>query len=269
MGTYTQLPSNAFTELQMNSGIICSSFTPATGAYSDIIGSTTGGIKITAVPTYEDTGADVDNCPNNTMEAKKLTSWECKIGGTYLSTNASMLKALIGAAEESSGHISLNSVLTTADFQTLWFVGDYGAAGFLAVKLSNALNTSGLDLTTSKDKMGQIAFEYMGHYSMATPTVVPLDIYIEDAVTMHAVTYTLSHTTASVAPVQVADGADIMAKVAAVTDYTLPAEIAVTAGGSTLTVVDDYTWDADNGVLFVKGDAVDGAIVITITSTAT
>lgn len=269
MGAYKKLPDNAFTELQMDTGIICSTFDPVTGAYSNIIGSTTGGVTITAVATYIDMGEDVDNCTNNTMEAKKLDSWETRVAGVYLSTGASMLKTLIGAAEVSSGHVTLKNSITTADFQTLWFVGDYGAAGFLAVKLSNALNTTGLSLKTSKNSKGQIDFSYLGHYSMENPDTVPLDIYIDDEVTMHAVTYTLTHTDKKAAPVQVASGADLMVLVEAVTEYTLPATITVTAGGSALTVVDDYTWDADNGVLFVKGDAVDDDISITITSTTT
>lgn len=268
MGVYTKLPDNAFSELQMNSGIICSTFDPTTGAYSNIIGSTTGGITITAVPSFTDMGEDVDNCPNNTMEAKKLNSWECRVAGVYLSFNASMLKNLLGAADVSDTHVSLNNSLSTADFQTLWFIGDYGSAGFLAVKLSNALNTSGLSLKTSKDSKGQIDFSYLGHYSMANADVVPLDAYIKDTVTMFNVSYALTHATKKVAPVQVASGADLIAQVEASEEYTLPATITITAGGTEIVVDTDYTWDDDTGVIVIKGSATDGAIAITVVATS-
>ena len=151
MGAYKQIPSDTFERLQMDAGMICASFDPSTGTAGDIIGATTGGIQIDATPDFSDMGEDVDNCPVNMMELKKLNSWECKISGTYLTMSASALKSLIGAATVNSNHITLKNKLDISDFQTLWFVGDYGKAGYLAVKLSNAFNTSGLSLKTEKD----------------------------------------------------------------------------------------------------------------------
>lgn len=267
MGQYTQLPSNAFTELQMDSGILCLNFDPATGAYSNIIGSTTGGIKISATPNYEDRGAEVDNCANNTMEAKKLTYWDTLVEGTQLSTNASALTSLIGAADVSGTHITLNNSLSASDFQTIWFVGDYGSAGFLAVKLSNALNVNGLSLTTSKNKSGQFGFKYQGHYNMTSPDTVPLDIYIDNSVTTHDVTYILTHATTKVSPLFVADGADLIVQVAATTNHTLPTTITVKVGGSALIENTGYTWDETDGLIFVRGLATTGAVEITVTAT--
>ena len=92
MGMYKRIPENTFKQLQMDAGVICSSFNPETGVIGDIIGATTGGVQIDATPSYSDLGEDVDNCPNNMLELKKLESWECKISGTYLTTSASMMK---------------------------------------------------------------------------------------------------------------------------------------------------------------------------------
>lgn len=182
MGKYRKLPDDAFKKLQMDSGIICEEFTPDTGKFAKIIGATTGGIQIDATPTFSDLGEDVDNCPLNMMELKKLESWECKISGTYLTAAPEMLTKLIGAADLDGKQITLKNDITTDDFQTLWFIGDYGTSGYLAVKLSNALNMSGLSLKTEKDSKGQIAFEYLGHYSIDDPDEVPLEIYIYDGV---------------------------------------------------------------------------------------
>ena len=74
---FTQIPTNTFATLQLNAGILlkgATGFNPATGAITtaNILGATSGGINVTCVPEYIDFGEDVDNCPNNTMELKRI-----------------------------------------------------------------------------------------------------------------------------------------------------------------------------------------------------
>lgn len=266
MGAYKRIPTNTFHNLQMDAGIICDSFDVNTGTVGNIIGATTGGIQIDATPEYTDMGEDVDNCPNNMKELKKISKWECKISGTYLTTSASAMKSLIGSASVSGTHISLKQTLSQDDFQTLWFVGDYGDSGFLAVKLSNALNTSGLSLKTEKDGKGQVSFEYLGHYSIDAQDAVPLDIYIKDTVTMYNISYNLTHVVADVRPVDVALGGEVIAKFEPESaSYELPDTVTVKVDDSTLTVDTDYTWDDTTGILYIKSSATTGDISITVT----
>ena len=75
---------------------------------------------------------------------------------------------------------------TAADFDDIWFVGDYsdknsGAsnAGFVAIHIMNALNTTGFRLKTSKDEKGQFAFEFHGHYDLTSTDTVPFEIYVK------------------------------------------------------------------------------------------
>lgn len=268
MGAYKRIPDNTFNHLQMDAGIICDSFDPSTGTIGNIIGATTGGIQIDATPDFSDMGEDVDNCPNNMMELKKLNSWECKVAGTYLTTSASAMKSLIGAATVSSNHITLKNKLSVSDFQTLWFVGDYGDAGFLAVKLSNALNTSGLSLKTEKDSKGQLSFEYLGHYSINAQDVVPLEIYVQDSVTTYPISYVLTHATASIKPIEVGANGSVVAKFEADTSYELPSSVTVKVGGTTKTEDTHYTWDATGGILHILPDVVTDDVEITVTATA-
>ena len=267
MGAYKKMPDNAFNKLQMDAGIICSSFDPATGTIGTILGATTGGIQIDATPTFSDLGEDVDNCPNNMKEFKKLEYWECKVAGTYLTTSAADMRALLGAAEVSSNKVTLKSKLTAEDFQTLWFVGDYGDAGYLAVKLSNALNTSGLSLKTEKSSKGQLSFEYLGHYSLDAQDVAPLEIYIKDEVTTYAINYNLTSCEATIKPTSVSTGADVVIKIAPDADYELPATVTVKVGGVTKTVDTDYTWDDTSGILYILSATATGDIDVTVTCT--
>jgi hypothetical protein len=267
MGAYKRIPTDTFRKLQMNAGIVCSSFDPSTGTIGSIIGATSGGLQILATPQFLDMADGVDNCPKNTMEGKVIDYWDCKITGAFLTTSAADMKSLLGAATVVSNKVTLKSKLETTDFQTLWFVGDYGDAGYLAVKLANAINTTGLSLQTADKDKGQLSFEYQGHYSMEDQDTAPLEAYIKDTVTTYPITYTLTHCEATMKPTSVATGADVVIKVVADATYSLPATVTVKVGGTTKTADTDYTWDDDSGILYILGATTTGDIDITITAT--
>lgn len=186
---YTKIPENTFQQLQMNAGILCKGFDPATGTATDIIGATTGGINFTATPEFTDFGEDIDNCPKNTKELKQITSWEAKLSGTFVVVSAGLAKALVGAADIDSldeTHIVPRVDLAEEDFDDIWWVGDYSNlngdvnGGFCAVKLINALSTGGFQIQSTDKAKGQFAFEFTGHYSMDAQDEVPFEVYIKD-----------------------------------------------------------------------------------------
>lgn len=187
---YTQIPSTTFKQLQLNAGIITSSFTPGTATLdqSSILGATTGGISFTATPTYTDFGEDIDNCPKNMKELKKLESWEVKLSGTFVTVSSDLAKTLVGAADKAAGDTTKvvpRNDLTADDFKDVWFVGDYSdvntgeSAGFLAIHVMNALSTGGFQLTTTDKAKGQFAFEFTGHYSMDKQDTPPFEVYVK------------------------------------------------------------------------------------------
>ena len=185
---FTQIPADTFENLQMNAGILLDEFTPSTGVIGNIIGATTGGINFTATPTYSDYGEDIDNCPKNMKELKKLDSWEATLAGTFASVSASLAKTLIGAADadksDATHIIPRNDILET-DFQDIWWVGDYSNlngdtnGGFCAVHLINALSTGGFQIQSTDKAKGQFAFSFTGHYSMDDQSRVPFEIFVK------------------------------------------------------------------------------------------
>ena len=184
---FTQIPADTFKQIVLNAGILLKSFTPNTGtcSASDIVGATTGGITFEATPTFSDFGEDIDNCPKNTMELKKLDSWEVKMSGTYVTLTAEIAKSVISAADISDIKITPRNDIDLADFSDLWFVADYSNlngetnGGFCAIHLLNALSTSGLKIQSSDKAKGQFAFEYTAHYSISKPDIVPFEVYIK------------------------------------------------------------------------------------------
>lgn len=192
---YTQIPNDTFKTLQLNAGILVSSFTPSTGTIGEnaLIGATTGGVQFQDSVEYIDFGDDIDNCPKNMKELKVLDSHEVTMSGTFVSVSTSTAKLLAAAADVSGNKITPRNDLLPGDFSDIWWVGDYSdvnedsgtganaaTAGFIAIKLINALNTGGFQIQSSDKAKGQFAFEFTGHYSMSAPDTVPYEIYVQE-----------------------------------------------------------------------------------------
>ena len=184
---YTKIPETTFQNLQLNAGVLLSSFNPssATVANESIIGATTGGVNFTATPTFSDYGEDVDNCPKNMKELKKLDSWDINMSGTYVTVDANAVKALVGAADVSSNKITPRNDLELTDFTDIWWVGDYSDkngetnGGFVAIHMMNALSTGGFAIKSSDNGKGNFAFTYTAHYSMNAQETVPFEVYVK------------------------------------------------------------------------------------------
>lgn len=180
MGMFTVIPQSTFEEMQLDAGVLLNKFTPDTPtapADEDIICATTGGINASCVPTYSDQGADVDNCPANMMELKKLDSWECKMSFTSIGTSPEAIRLALGAADVSGNKITPRRDLKQTDFSDLWWVGDRADGGMVAICLKNALSTGGFTLQTTKNGKGQVSVELTGHVSIDAQDVMPMEFY--------------------------------------------------------------------------------------------
>ena len=184
---YTKIPETTFQNLQLNAGVLLSTFNPesATVANESIIGATTGGVNFTATPTFSDYGEDIDNCPKNMMELKKLDSWEISMSGTYVTVDANAVKSLVGAADVSGNKITPRNDVLLSDFTDVWWVGDYSDkngetnGGFVAIHMMNALSTGGFAIQSSDNGKGNFAFTYTAHYSMSAQDTVPFEVYVK------------------------------------------------------------------------------------------
>lgn len=194
MAKFTQIPADTFKKLQLNAGILTTEFNPATGelSASNIIGATSGGVSFEATPSFTDFGEDIDNCPKNTKELKKLDSWEAKMSGSFVTMDTNVATSVIGTAAVASDDptkVVPRNYVEAKDFKNIWWVGDYsdinedgsstGKAGFIAIKLINALSTGGFKIQSGDKAKGTVEFEYTGHYSSENIDTVPFEIYIK------------------------------------------------------------------------------------------
>lgn len=192
---YTKVSATAFSQLQMNAGIMVDTFEPSTGTAGNIMGATTGGFRFASNPNYVDFGANMDNVPPNTKQLKHITHFDPAMSGTFLTVTAALAKKLVAAGAidgSDSAHIVPRHKLTDADFNDIWVIGDYSTAnengtnetaGFVAIHIMNALNTAGMQWqTTDKDK-GQFAFDFHGHYDIEDIDEVPFEVYVKAGTT--------------------------------------------------------------------------------------
>lgn len=193
---YTQYPSNTFQTLVIGAGVLLTDFDPATATVTDanILGPTSGGINFTANPSYIDFGEDIDNVPKNTKELKRIDDWEIKMSGTLIAITPAAARWLAAAADltVASGKITprdtLDLTAETGDFRDIWLVADYSdknetgtgkTAGYIAIKMMNALSTGGFQIQTADKEKGQFSFEFTAHYSKDAQDTVPFEIYIK------------------------------------------------------------------------------------------
>lgn len=187
---FTKIPQNTFQNLLVNAGVLLTEFDPAKGELKDtaIMGATTGGTTFVATPTYSDYGEDIDNCPKNMKELKKLDSWEVKMSGNFVTVSTASAKRMIGAADidnDDPTKIIPRNDIKEADFFDFWLVGDYSDennetnGGFVAIHMMNTLSTGGFQVQTADNGKSQFPFEVTAHYSMAAQTTVPYEVYIK------------------------------------------------------------------------------------------
>lgn len=194
MAKFTQIPTDTFKKLQLGAGILTTEFDPATGKLtaSNIIGATSGGVSFEATPSFTDFGEDIDNCPKNTKELKKLDSWEAKMSGSFVTMDTNVATSVIGTAAvatDDQTKVVPRNYVEAEDFKNIWWVGDYsdinedgssaGKAGFIAIKLINALSTGGFKIQSGDKAKGTFEFEYTGHYSSENIDTVPFELYIK------------------------------------------------------------------------------------------
>ena len=187
---FNKIPETTFQQLQLNAGILLSSFNPSTATVDNnaIIGATTGGVEFSATPEYSDFGEDIDNAPKNMKELKQLDNWTVEMSGTFVTVDGNSIKTMIGAADidkSDSTHIVPRNDLVDEDFTDLWWVGDYSdkngesKGGYLAIHMMNTLSTGGFAIQSTDGGKGNFAFTFTAHYSMDAQETVPFEVFVK------------------------------------------------------------------------------------------
>lgn len=193
MAKFTKMNPSDFKHMTWDTGIILDTFTPETGEFDpvDIRWATTGSNSFSATRDLNDMGAEINNCPENTMQLQKAKAWQASLSGTAVTVTAKDLKTLLANADIEEISSVLKKIMPRADllvtdFHDSWLVFNYSElngeknGGFCAIHIMNALSVDGFSGTLDKNKNGKFPFNLKAFYDMADMSRVPFEIYIKE-----------------------------------------------------------------------------------------
>lgn len=184
MAKFSRVNANEIPSVIYGAGVVLKELDTANWSYknSDILYMTSGGIRFGSTKDFIDLGANIDNCPKNTMQLKKARpqSGVTSISFTAINASGEAIRRQIGTADyDSSSHkITPRNDIITTDFQDLWLCVDTAGGGGVIYHLSNSLSTGGYSLQTKDNDNGSCTVTLTAHYDINNLVKEPFEIYI-------------------------------------------------------------------------------------------
>lgn len=185
----TGLTERTIVNLQLNAGVLLTAYTKGTDIdENDIIGATRGGGSFTAVPTVHQ--AAVDGAPTYTKGLERVDDWVITLNATMVELNDDAVSRALGVGvvktETGSGTtkdttFTVKRTVNDADYKDLYWVGDLSNGQNVVIKIKNALNTSGFNLTFSDRGEGTYTLALIGHFTTDDLDTAPFELTIERA----------------------------------------------------------------------------------------
>ena len=189
MALKTGLTDRTIVNLQLNAGVLCTTYTKGTPIEEDdIIGATRGGGSFTAVPTVHQ--AAVDGAPTYTKGLERVDDWVITLNATMVEVSdeaisralgVGVIKTETGTGTTKDTTFTVKRTVNDADYKDLYWVGDLSNGQNVVIKIKNALNTSGLNLTFSDRGEGTYALALIGHFTTDDLDTAPFELTIERA----------------------------------------------------------------------------------------
>ena len=185
----TGLTERTIVNLQLNAGVLLTSYTKGVDiGEDDILGATRGGGSFTAVPTVHQ--AAVDGAPTYTKGLERVDDWVITLNATMVEVSDEAISRALGVGvvktETGSGTtkdttFTVKRTVNDADYKDLYWVGDLSNGQNVVIKIKNALNTSGLNLTFSDRGEGTYALALIGHFTVDDLDTAPFELTFERA----------------------------------------------------------------------------------------
>lgn len=189
MALKTGLTDRTIVNLQLNAGVLLTTYTKGTDINEDdIIGATRGGGSFTAVPTVHQ--AAVDGAPTYTKGLERVDDWVITLNATMVEVSDEAISRALGVGvtktETGTGTtkdttFTVKRTVNDADYKDLYWVGDLSNGQNVVIKIKNALNTSGLNLTFTDRGEGTYALALIGHFTVDDLDTAPFEMTIERA----------------------------------------------------------------------------------------
>lgn len=149
-----------------------------------LLGASRGGGEFTAVPEIRK--IEIDGVSGSAKGLSVIDSWEVKLTANILEvTKETLAKALTSSTTDDSTNlkydvIRANNHIDLTDYiDNVTYVGKIsGSDEPVIIQIYNAINTSGLTLTTEDKNEAVIAMEFEGHYASDDLDSPPFAIFV-------------------------------------------------------------------------------------------
>lgn len=185
----TGLTERTIVNLQLNAGVLLTAYTKGVDIEEDdILGATRGGGSFTAVPTVHQ--AAVDGAPTYTKGLERVDDWVITLNATMVEVSdeaisralgVGVVKTETGAGATKDTTFTVKRTVNDADYKDLYWVGDLSNGQNVVIKIKNALNTSGLNLTFTDRGEGTYALALIGHFTVDDLDTAPFELTFERA----------------------------------------------------------------------------------------
>lgn len=197
--TAYKIRESTFNEMQKEAGLVLTYFDfdnpydePET---QNILATTDGGLHLKHETPMIDLGDGVDNCPTGLKELMEKDQDNISLEFTSITFNPENIVMSVGAADaalKSTGatHIYPRKTLKSRDFKDIICLFPMTGGGMCGAKLSNALTSNGLDITTAKGEHGKNSVTLVPHASIYAQNVIPIEYYFIPAPELDTITVT-------------------------------------------------------------------------------
>lgn len=183
-GLKTGLTERTIKNLQLNAGVLLSSYTRGGAIDEDnIIGATRGGGSFNAVPELHQ--AAVDGAPTYTKGLERCDGWNVNLTFTMVEFTAPAIIRALGAGASSNVVETTDTKITAVtnilatDYKDVYWVGDTSDGKNVVILVKNAMNTAGLSLTASDKGEGTFGLTLQGHHAVDNLGAAPFEIILE------------------------------------------------------------------------------------------
>lgn len=190
----TPVRAETFKNLQFNAGIMFRNLEYATAKDAEslvemmdgeiesnsdkLLGATKGGINPQTNFTFWE--PELDGKRMSFVGSKQLDNAEVKISGTLVEFTPTIVRDVLGLADESSDGEYVKIVQPRFDIEDGDYIGhivwisNLGSDGLYVVDLSNALSVNGLSTQSTDKNIGTLPFEFVGHAASVGSKELPI-----------------------------------------------------------------------------------------------
>lgn len=179
----TGINSNTGSNIQLGAGLISLTKITADTLINDewkkanILTATNGGISVALVPEYFTPSID-GNFDNVMGTGKTITRWTATVTTTAVETEVKMLQTALGVSDLNGDTIKVRHTIKPTDYKDLYVVAERGDGALIQVTLKNAMNTTGMTLSTANNGNGGISLSLSANYDVTKQDELPFEIEV-------------------------------------------------------------------------------------------